>query len=215
MTVGASSTTRRVRGRRCSALWSTAIAVILAGVLWYGLGRSDSVSVGVIVSECSQSLANNEPQNAEHLVPAVVGSTPSAGVAAFDTRSGWRWCFVGMGIGTGVIQNSALRSPVSSPVAVLDGGYGRDVLMLIHHDPRTETVAVDTAWSRSVVIAQADGFEVVRVPMSKWPRWQAPWSRAPVVLGRILGFDSGGRLTSSMPFVWCAGSIDVYPGEGC
>ena len=92
----------------------------------------------------------------------------AVGVAAFHTASGWRWCFAGMGTGTGPIERAALSEPVSAPIAVRDGGFGRDVLMLVHHDRHTEPVVVDTARSRSVVLASASGFEVVLIPMASW-----------------------------------------------
>lgn len=201
--------------RKRVGVLAVVFAVILGGGLWYGLGRSNSISAGEIVSECSQSLTNDDPSGATNLAPTVVGRESSVGVAAFHTASGWRWCFVGMGTGTGPIEGSAFHVPVSASIEVLDGGFGHDVLMLVHHDRLTRSVVVDTASSRSVVLASADGFEVLRVPMARWPRWRAPWSRTPVVLGRILGFDSEGRLMSNVPFAWCPGSIDVNPGQGC
>jgi hypothetical protein len=191
------------------------IALVLAGALWFGIGSSTSVSAGATTADCSQALTNQGLSNSESLVPTVVGSGSSVGLAVFDVDREWRWCFSGVGTGTGIVRSSTLHGSVEVPIAVLDGGFGRDVLMLIHHDRQTQTVVVDTAWSRSVVLAKGDGFEGLRVSMTKWPRWHTPWSRTPVVLGQILGFNSGGRLTSSTPFSWCPGSIDDFPGQGC
>lgn len=193
---------------------SAAAVVIVAGALWYGFGRSPSLSECQTIGDCSRSIANvNSPT--ESLTPRVFGSASSVAIAVFDTSRGWRWCFDGMGVGTGPIQRSELREPVGSPVAVLDGGFGRDALMLVHHDRRTKTVIVETATSPSVVLAQGGGFEVLLVPISKWTRWHRPWTRRPIDLGRILGFTSEGRVTESTQFTWCPGSINVFPDRGC
>jgi hypothetical protein len=217
LAVDANSTTRRSRASTRSRLGACVVAgaIILAGGSWYCFGRSPSGSAGATVSQCSRALSSVDRSSTENLVPAVVGTATSVGIAAFHTASGWRWCFAGMGTGTGPIERAALSEPVSAPIAVRDGGSGRDVLMLVHHDRYTESVVVDTARSRSVVLASASGFEVVLIPMASWPQWHTPWSRTPVPLGRILGFDREGQLTSSMPFTWCPGSIDVNPGLGC
>lgn len=201
--------------RKRLGVWAVVFAVILGGALWYGFVRSPSISADATVSACTHALTNDGSSSVADLVPTVVGLESSVGVAAFETTRGWRWCFAGMGTGTGTIERVALIKPMSAPIAVLDGGFGRDVLMLIHHDRQTTSVVVDTAWSRSVVLASANGFEVLRVPMASWPHWHTPWSRIPVPLGQILGFDRAGQLTSSMPFTWCPGSIDVNPGRGC
>jgi hypothetical protein len=204
--------------RRCH-VWmrivaSAVAAVIVAGALWYGFGRSPSLSESQTIADCSRSIANVESPT-ESLTPRVFGSASSVAIAVFDTSRGWRWCFDGMGIGTGPIHRSELLQPVDAPVAVLDGGFGHDALMLVHHNPQTKTVVVETASSPSVVLARGGEFEVLLVPISEWTDWHRPWNRTPVNLGEILGFTSDGHVTASMQFTWCPGSIDVYPGSHC
>ncbi len=132
---------------------------------------------------------------------------------AFVMSSGVHWCFDGMGVGTGLISERELHSALAEPEAVVDGSLTGDVLMLVHLGGNTRSVIVTTSRSRSIVLANGDGFEVLRIPMTTWPDdWHAPWPRGPVALGRITGFDAQGRVTSSLPFTWCPGSINTFPG---
>jgi hypothetical protein len=193
---------------------SAVAAVIVAGALWYGFGRSPSLSESQMIADCSRSIANVDSPT-ESLTPKVFGSASSVAIAVFDTSRGWRWCFDGMGIGTGPIQRSELLQPVDAPVAVLDGGFGHDALMLVHHNPQTKTVVVETASSPSVVLARGGEFEVLLVPISKWTDWQGSRTRTTVDLGQMLGFTSDGRVATSTQFTWCPGSIDDFPGRGC
>jgi hypothetical protein len=197
--------------------WLTAVGVlvVVAGSLWNMFGRSDVVSVAVAEADCARSLPNGGLPGSGTMVPTVIGRGSSASLIAFDAADGWRWCLGGIGIGGGPISKSEMRAPFAVPVAIVDGALQGDVLLLVHRNEPTTRVVVVTARSTSVVLAQRSGFEVLRVPMATWPRWHAPWSRVPVALGRILGFDSVGRVTSSQAFTWCPGSYDVFPGQGC
>jgi hypothetical protein len=110
-----------------------------------------------------------------------------------------------------------MHAALAAPVAVEDGTLTSDVLLLVHLGQKTTSVVVATADASSTVLARKDGFEVLRIPTTGWPwrQWHVPWSRQPVALGRIIGFDRAGRVTASMPFTWCPGGINNSPGTGC
>jgi hypothetical protein len=201
--------------KRRWALWSGAVAIVVVGSLWYGLSRGNGPTVSATVADCSDALAGaTATPPVTNLVPSVVGLGSVASIAAFETPTGPAWCFDGLGTGGDGISQAAMRSAVDAPVAVVDGALNSDVLMLVHLGQQTTSVVVTTAGSRSIVLAHGGGFEVLRIPM-KWPHWRAPWPRGPVELGRIIGFDHEGRVTSSQAFTWCPGSINTSPGTGC
>jgi hypothetical protein len=193
------------------------VVIIVVGSLWYGFARGGGPTASSTIADCSRAFEDAvTPPPATSLLPGVVGLGSVASIATFDTPSGWRWCFDGMGLASGHITQDEMRSAVIAPVAVYDGSLtSSDVLMLVHHGPKTTSVIVDTASSRSAVVAQGAGFEVLRVSTDGWPKWHAPWPQTPVVLGSINGFDRSGRVTSSAAFTWCPGSINTFPGRGC
>jgi hypothetical protein len=198
-------------------VWGVAIAsVVVATMFWFGVGRSSGVSVRATVADCSRAITPPNSTGTVMAVPTIVGLGSTASLAAFDLN-GWHWCFSGLGTGSGGITTSAMNEPVNVPVAVLDGigPTAPAVLLLVHRNARTASVIVDTAWSQSSVVAIASGFEVLRVSMTEWPFSHGPWSRTPVVIGRIMGFDRRGEVTYSEPITWCAGSINTFPGQGC
>jgi hypothetical protein len=195
-------------------IWSVALAIVTAGGLWYGFFRTSGPTLSATVAACSQALEGSTTQ-ATNLQPGVVGLGRVASIATFDTPSGLRWCFDGMGVATGPITRYQMRSTVSAPVAVVDGNLKGNVLMLVHLAKSTNSVVVTTEDSLSTVLARSDDFEVLNITMTKWPPWRAPWTRSAVSLGRIIGFDSEGRVTSSQAFTWCPGSIDSFPGRAC
>jgi hypothetical protein len=204
-----------LRSRKWS-LWAVAV-VVLAATLWYGIDHSGGLNPNVTVADCTEALVSppNTPPLGATYRPGVVGLGSIASIATIHTPTGWVWCFDGMGIGTGGISRKQMRAAVATPVAVVDGSLTSDVLMLVHLARHTTSVVVTTATSRSIVIARASGFEVLRIPMAHWPPWHAPWIRGPIALGRIMGFDKVGRVTSSQPFTWCPGGINNTPGTGC
>jgi hypothetical protein len=197
-------------------LWC-GVLIVVAASLWYSTARSSGPTARATVADCTRAFEDSAtPPAPTSLSPGVVGLGSVASIATFDTPSGWQWCFDGMGLATGVISQDQMQSAVDAPVAVLDGSpRSNDVLMLVHLGPRTVRVIVDSEASRSVVVAQGSGFEVLRISTAGWPHWRSPWSRTPVALGRILGYSQSGRVTSSEPFTWCPGSINTLPGQGC
>jgi len=206
----------KFRHKRQWALSGCAVAVVVIASLWYGFSRTSGPTISATVEDCSQSLVNiSTGLPATGLRPVVVGLGAVASIAAFQTSTGPGWCYDGMGTGGGGISRAAMHSAVDAPVAVLDGGLNSNVLMLVHLGQKTKSVVVTTATSRSIVLAQGGGFEVLRVPMAKWPHWRAPWPRRQVSLGRIIGFDLQGRVTSSQAFTWCPGSFNTFPGTPC
>jgi hypothetical protein len=108
-----------------------------------------------------------------------------------------------------------MNAALGAPVAVVDGSLTSDVLMLVHLGKHTTTAVVTTAESRSNVVAHAQRFEVLRIPMTTWPSSHALGSGEAVDLGRIIGFNDTGRVTSSRAFTWCLGSINAFPGKSC
>lgn len=210
-TIGRSSVT----GRRW-LVWGGAVVFVLAGSIWYGFSHASGPTVSATVADCSRSLVDpTTGLSVTDLQPVVVGLGTVASIAVIQTPTGPVWCFDGMGTGTGGISQAAMRSALDAPVAVVDGSLKSDVLMLVHLGHKTASVVVTTAASRSNVLAHGGGFEVLRVPTAQWPHWHAPWPRGPVSLGRIIGFDIQGRVTSSEAFTWCPGSINNSPGTGC
>ncbi|MGD0055514.1 MAG: hypothetical protein ABSC34_08790 [Acidimicrobiales bacterium] len=204
-----------VRPRRW-AVWALAIAIAVVGCLWYGFSRHTGPTVRATVTDCSRALEESTTaQSTANLKPGIVGLGSVAAIATFTTPSGLRWCFDGMGLATGPISRAQMRSSLSAPVAVVDGSLKGNVLMLVHLARRTTSVVVTTATSRSNVLASDDGFEVLRVSMAQWPHWRTNWTRGGVSLGRIIGFDNEGRVTSSVAFMWCPGSINASPTTGC
>jgi len=110
-----------------------------------------------------------------------------------------------------------MRAALFAPVAVEDGTLTSDVLLLVHLGKTTTSVVVATADARSTVLSRDNGFEVLRIPTTGWPwqLWHAPWPRRAVALGRIIGFDREGRVTTTLPFTWCPGGVNNFPGTGC
>jgi len=201
------------KGKYRLPIWCVAATLIVGGSLWYGFGRGEGISRSQALAACAASVVDSNPlAPIARVQPAVVGLSSSQSLAAVNTADGWKWCYKN---GGGGITSSQLSAAVGAIGAVLVGGPQSDVLMLVHLNAPTTTVVVDTATSRSIVISRGGGFEVLRIPMAKWPQWHVPWGRFPVALGRILGFDGHGQVTSSQPFTWCPGSIDTYPGSGC
>jgi hypothetical protein len=201
--------------RRQWILWGCAITIVVAASLWYAVSRTSGPTVSATLADCSQLLVNsNNGQPVSDVRPILVGLGAVASVAVMQTSSGPAWCFDGMGVGGGGVSRAAMRAALSAPVAVVDGTLTSDVLMLVHLGLRTTSVVVTTATSRSNVLAQGGGFEVLRVPMT-WPHWHAPWRQGGVTLGRITGFAHDGQVTSSLPFSWCPGSINIFPGTAC
>ena len=208
------STTHR-RKRRW-ALWGVAVAIVVVGCLWYGFTRASGPTISATVADCSRAFEDSAtPPPTTSVIPGIVGLGSVASIATFTTPTGLRWCFDGMGLATGPITHAEMQSPVGAPVAVVDGSLHGNVLMLVHLAKHTTSVVVTTAESRSSVLAKGDGFEVLHIPMTKWPHWHAPWLHGGVALGRIIGFDNEGRVTSSLPFKWCPGSINTTPATGC
>jgi hypothetical protein len=193
-------------------IWCAVAAIIVAGTFFYGFGQAGGVSRSDALAACAMRFGTNSSLNVADIQPAVVGLGNSDSLAAANTASGWRWCDVQS---SGAISGAQLRAPVGVITAVHDGNLQSDILMLIHLSTPTVSVAVTTVSSRSVVLSHGGGFEVLRVPIANWPKWHAPWSRVPVALGRIIGFDSEGRVTSSQSFTWCPGALNTVPGAGC
>jgi hypothetical protein len=224
LTSDASDATTRVpdagridsRRRHRLTIWGVVALVVIGGV-WFGLSRGGGPTVASTVADCSQGIEGPNAQPVTSLQPGVVGLGSVASIATFDTPTGESWCFDGMGTGSAGISNAQMQSALSAPVAVEDGTLTSDVLLLVHLGRNTTSVVVTTADARSSVLARKDGFEVLRIPTTGWPssRWHAPWPRRPVALGRIIGFDSEGRVTASMAFTWCPGGINNSPGAGC
>jgi hypothetical protein len=187
-------------------------SLVVAGLLWYAFAREGSMSVSETIAACSQLLDGSDSPTTTALVPTVIGLGSRTSVGVFDTSRGWQWCFVGTG--TAPISKAVLRAPVGVAGAVTDGGLSGDVLMVVHRNSPTTNVEVDTASSRSAVIARGGGFEVLRIAMTTWPKRHLG-TRDRVVLGRIMGFNAAGRVTSSQPFAWCLGSINVDSGGNC
>jgi hypothetical protein len=204
-----------VRRTRRWAPWC-AVTVVIIGSLWYGFSRANGPTVSATVADCSQTLTDpTTGLPVTGLRQVVVGLGTVASIAVLRTPTGTVWCFDGMGIGGGGISRAAMRSALDAPVAVEDGTLNSDVLMLVHLGQKTASVVVTTATSRSIVLSHGGGFEVLRVPTAGWPHWHAPWKRGAVTLGRVIGFDSEGRVTSSLVFSWCPGSINRFPGTAC
>ena len=192
--------------------WSVVVVLIVGGSLWYEFGRGGGISRNQALAACAASIGANPLTPLTSVQPAVVGLSDTQSLAAVNTTAGWRWCFRN---GGGGIASAQLTAPVGAISAVLVDGLQSDALMLVHLNAPTTSVVVDTAASRSTVISSGGGFEVLRIAMAKWPQLHAPWGRTPVALGRILGFDNQGKVTSSQPFTWCPGSLLTYPGVGC
>jgi hypothetical protein len=203
-----------IRRKRRWAIWGVVALVVISGV-WFGLSRGSGPSVAATVADCTQSLESaTNPPPVTSLQPGVVGLGSVASIATFATPAGEAWCFDGMGIGGGGITNAQMHSALSAPVAVVDGGLNSNVLMLVHLGKQTRSVVVMTANSRSSVLARKNGFEVLRIPMAKWPPRHLTSLNA-VDLGRIIGFDKDGQVTGSIDFTWCLGSINDTPGTRC
>lgn len=193
--------------------WCAAAVLVVGGSLWYGFGRGDGgMSRSDALAACGPFTSSPLPSVAS-IQPAVVGLGDAQSLSAAETSSGWRYCFLG---GSGAITNSELHAPVGAIAGVREGGelYG-NVLMLVHLGATTTSVVITTAWSRSVVLSRGRGFEVLRVPIAKWPPPNPPSNRAPVPMGLIMGFDRDGRVTSSQPFAWCGLALNVQPGSVC
>jgi len=204
---------RRTRGW---VLWGGALTIVVVAILWYGFSRASGPTINTTLADCSRALVNpTTGLPATGLRPVVVGLGTVASIAAIQTPTGPVWCFDGMGTGSAGISHAAMRAALDAPVAVVDGGLNSDVLMLVHLGQHTTSVVVTTAGSRSIVLAHGGGFEVLRIPMAKWPHWHAPWTYGNVAIGRIIGFDNEGRVTSSLAFTWCPGSINTLPGTAC
>ncbi len=204
------------RTRRWS-IWA-AVAIVAIGGLWFGLSGSSGPTVASTVADCTQgfeSNANSPPVTS--LQPGAVGVGSVVSIATFSTPSGPEWCFDGMGVGSGGITTAHLHAALFAPVAVEDGTLTSDVLLLVHLGKMTTSVVVATADARSTVLSHKNGFEVLRIPTTGWPwqRWHAPWPRHPVTLGRIIGFDREGGVTATLPFTWCPGGINNFPGTDC
>jgi hypothetical protein len=203
--------------KRRWTIWGV-VAVIAIGGLWFGLSRSSGPTVASTVADCSQGFENGSNASpVTNMQPGVVGLGSVASIATFDTPTGEAWCFDGMGTGSAGITDAQMHAALAAPVAVEDGTLTSDVLLLVHLGQKTTSVVVATADATSTVLARKDGFEVLRIPTTGWPwrQWHVPWSRQPVALGRIIGFDRAGRVTASMPFTWCPGGINNSPGTGC
>jgi hypothetical protein len=194
------------------------VAIVVIGGAWFGLSRGSGPTVASTVADCSQGIEGPNAQPVTSLQPGVVGLGSVASIATFTTSTGPLWCFDDMSLGTGGITNAQMRSALAAPVAIEDGNnLTSDVLLLVHLGKSTTSVVVTTADTRSSVLARKDGFEVLRIPTTGWPisSWHAPWPRRAVALGRIVGFDNEGRVTASMPFTWCPGGVNNFPGKGC
>lgn len=191
------------------------VLIALAG-LWLLFGRDTSASAGTTVTSCESAFASQQPPSTANATPLVVGEGRVAGLAAFHVASGWKWCFTGMGTGTASITPAQMRAPVSAPIAVVDGSNGaHSVLVLVHHNRATDSVVVDGAWARSVILARGPGFDVLELRVAHWPPWHVPWGHVAVRLGTVQGFDAAGQVTGSEPFNWCPGSINSEQWSGC
>lgn len=193
-------------------IWCVVTVVILTGSLLYGFGRAGGVSRSEALTGCDIPVSNSASATVRNIQPAVVGLGNSESLAAADTSIGWRWCYVE---GGGTITSAQRQVPLAAIAAIHDGGLQSDVLMLVHLTAPTVSVVVTTASSRSFVLSHGGGYQVLRIPIAKWPQWHVPFSRVPVALGRIIGFDSEGRVTASQVFTWCPGVLNTTPGTGC
>jgi len=194
------------------------VAVVSAGLFWYGLGRASGSSPMETVSATVADCVHGGTQAMTTLVvserPIVVGLGSVGSMAAFNSSRGVMWCYDQMGSSTGFISTANLRESVYVAAANFDGATNSAVLMLVHHDSRTVAVVVYTKWSTSMVKATGGGFEVLRLSTDRWPKWHVPWRHSPVALGRIVGYDRTGVVTASQTFSWCPGTINSYPDAG-
>src|ERR1700722_7508340 len=98
---GASKTTPQ-RTRRWMVVGG--VFIIVVGSLWYGLGRASGPTASSTIADCPRAFEGASAASpATSLSPGVVGLGSVASIATFDTPSGWRWCFDGMGLATGRI----------------------------------------------------------------------------------------------------------------
>ncbi len=206
----------RRRSWRWPVVGVLGVLIALAG-LWLLFGRGASASVGATVASCESAFTNPSSQgSAGDAATVVVGEGRVTGLAAFHVGGQWKSCFTGVGTGTATITSAQMRAVVSAPIAVVDGSYGaHTVLILVHHNRATQSVVVDGAWARSVVLARSPRFEVLELHVAHWPPWHVPWGHVAVQLGTVQGFDAAGRVTGSEPFDWCPGSINSAPWSGC
>src|SRR5664280_2658101 len=143
---GAAPARTAVHRKRRWALWGGAVTIVVLASLWYGFSRASGPTVSATVADCSHALEDSAtPPPATSLRPGVVGLGSVASIATFETPSGLRWCFDGMGLGTGAITHAEMHSAVGAPVAVVDGSLTSDVLMLVHLGKKTTSVVVTTA----------------------------------------------------------------------
>ena len=214
--VGKRTTDHILRRRVISVVIAAVVAVV--GVTWFAVSHGSRVTVRSTISNCSWSISGQGTVSPSLFHPAIVGIGSNAGLAAYHIKGSRTWCFTGMGTGTAPISLPTLRAPVSSPIAILDGdqlGESPAVLLLVHRGPGTASVLAVTEWTRSTVIAKGSGFEVLRLPIARWPSWHTPWLRNQVTLGTLMGFDRAGRVTFGEPFGWCPGQISTILGHGC
>jgi len=162
--------------------------------------------------DCSRALVNpTTGLPATGLRPVVVGLGTVASIAAIQTPTGPVWCFDGMGRAAqgSATPRCARRLTHPSP------SWTRSQQRRAHarapwsaHDIGCRDhggVALDRArawwWLRGA--AHPDG-EVAALARTMDLRERR--------LGRIIGFDNEGRVTSSLAFTWCPGSINTLPG---
>ncbi|MGC8510596.1 MAG: hypothetical protein ACP5PB_06970 [Acidimicrobiales bacterium] len=195
--------------------WLVILAVVVAGAVFWYLRRASSVSVSNAISSCSLNLAVANPYDNGALRYVAVGTGATSAIAAVRSPGGWLACVVGDGVNASPIAPALLRPALSVIVTAADGSPAQALLILVHRSGATSRVVARSVSSRSTVIAAADGFEVLRLALSPWPRPRAGDPFALLHVGAITGYSAAGRATARLPLDWCARAALVRAGQAC
>jgi hypothetical protein len=196
-------------------VWLVILSVVVAGaIVWY-LRRASSVSVSNAISSCSLNLVVANPYDNGALHYVAVGTGATSAIAAVRGPGGWLACVVGDGVSASPIAPALLRPALSVIVTAADGSPEQALLILVHRTGATSRVVARSAAHQSTVLAAADGFEVLRLVLSPWPRAHPGAPFAPLHVGAITGYSDTGHATARLPLDWCARAALVRAGQAC
>ncbi len=195
--------------------WLVIVAVVVGGAVFWYLRRASSVSVSNAINSCSLNLAVANPYDNGALRYVAVGTGTTSAIAAVRSPSGWLACVVGDGVSASPIAPALLRPPLSVIVTAADGSPPQALLILVHRTAPTSGVVARSATSRSTVVAAADGFEVLRLTLSPWPRPRRGAPFVPLHVGAITGYSGAGGATARLALDWCARATAVRAGQDC
>ncbi len=195
--------------------WLVVLALVVGGAVFWYLRRTSSVSVSNAISSCSLNLAIANPGDSGALGYVAVGAGTTSAIAAVRRPGGWLTCVVGNGVSTSAIAPTLLRPSLSVIVTAADGSPAQALLILVHRTGATTRVVARSGAVHSTVVAAADGFEVLRLTLSPWPRSRPGAPSTPLHVGAITGYAATGHATARLPLEWCARATVVRAGESC